>query len=386
MLHIGRTVCSYWFFAYRAAILKANQKKHILDIVEFFTNLATSGVKILVLVVYRDFVLYTATVIFFNIVQNFVNAYIVKRKYPQFFEKEEEKLSRKEVIDMIKDCGALFVYKVNNVVVKATDNIVISAFIGLGYVGLYSNYALFYTTARTLFDKVYAAVKASMGNLFATESVEKQYRFFQIMNFISVVLFGTACCEVAVCADELIDVWVGSDYIVGGMFALLIGIEIFFHGLRINLGQIRNVSGVFQQMWFRPVLGIFINLGVLIGLVQICGLHGVIIGTIVSDVTTNFLIDPKVIHKYSFHDYKPVSEYYITNLGYILVLAVITAFNMWISKLFFVGNGWASVITHGIIVAITVPTAFIAIYWKSQECQYLVAQSKNIIKKVKSRK
>jgi O-antigen/teichoic acid export membrane protein len=286
---------------------------------------------------------------------------------------------------MIKDCGALFVYKVNNVVVKATDNIVISAFIGLGEVGLYSNYLLFYTTARTLFDKAYAAVKASMGNLFATESVEKKYRFFQIMNYISVVLFGTACCGVAVCADELITVWVGTDYVVGSMFALLIGIEIFFHGLRINLGQIRNVSGVFRQMWFRPVLGIVINVGVSIGLVQVCGLHGVIIGTIVSDLLTNFLIDPKVIHKYSFQNYKPVSEYYRKNLGYLMVLAVVTAANMWIGSWFFVGHGWYSVIVHGFLAAVTVPATFMLIYWKSEECKYLVNQGGKVLKKLVKR-
>lgn len=385
LLHIARSVCSYWFFAYRAAILKANQKRYIIDVVEFFVNLATSGIKIIVLVVFKNFVLYTASVIVSNITENFITAYITKRRYPQFFEKEKENLPRNEIVEMIKDCGALFVYKLNHVVVKSTDNIVISSFIGLEAVGMYSNYLLFYTTFQTLFDKVDAAVKASMGNLFATESVEKQYRFFQIMNYISVLLFGTACSGVAVCADELITAWVGPDYVVGGMFATLIGIEIFSHGLRINLGQIRNVSGVFQQMWFRPALGIVVNLGVSIALVQVCGIHGVIIGTIVSDITTNFMIDPTVIHKYSFKNYKPVSVYYLQILGYGLVLSAVTALDLWISNVFFVGHGWLSVIVHGVIVSVTVPGAFIAIYWNSHECQYLLALIKRILQTVKKR-
>ena len=382
LLHIARSVCSYWFFAYRSAILKANQEKYILDIVEFFTNIITNGVKILVLLVFRDFVLYTSTVIVSNILQNLISACISKRKYPQFFAKEADSLSKAEIIDMIKDCGALFVYKLNHVVVKSTDNIVISSFIGLGAVGIYSNYYLFYTTSQTLFDKVYAAVKASMGNLFATESLEKQYKFFQIMNYISVLLFGTACCIVAVCGDELIDAWIGKEYIVGNYFALLIGIEIFFHGLRINLGQIRNVSGVFQQMWFRPVLGIIVNLGVSITLVQVCGLHGVIIGTIVADITTNFLIDPRVIHKYSFKNYKPVSEYYAKNTGYFLVLATNLIFNMWLSKVLFAGHGWWSVIFHALVVAVTVPGSYMLLYRNSEEYKYLISQWKHLRGKI----
>ena len=382
MLHITRTICSYWFFAYRSAIMKANQKKYILDIVDYGITIANSIVEILVLVLYKDFVLYTATVIVFNILRNFVDAVIAKRHYPQFFTKENDSLSREEVVGMLKDCGALFVYKLNNVVIKATDNTVISAFIGLATVGLYSNYLLFYTTIKSLFDRVYTAVKASMGNLFATETVEKKYTFFQVMNFISVILFGTAGVGVAVCADELITVWVGADYVIAKPFAILVGIEILFHGLKINLGQIRNVSGIFQQMWFRPILGVIINIGVSIGLVHVCGIYGVIIGTIVADILTNFLVDPSVIHKYSFDNYKPVSEYYKKNILYIAILSVVCAIEIWLCRTFFLGHGWLSVIVHALIVTVTVPSVFILIYRNSHECRYLISLSRNVLKKI----
>ena len=382
VLYILQTVSSYLFFAYRSGIMKANQKKYILDIADYSISIVNNIVQILVLVYLKSFVLYTATLIGFNILKNLINAVIAQRYYPQFFRKESDSLSKEEVIDMLKDCGALFTYKVNNVVVKATDNTVISAFIGIMAVGLYSNYLLFYTTIKSFFDKIYSAVKASMGNLFATESMEKRYSFFQIMNFISILLFGTAGVGVSVCADELISVWVGGDYVIVQPFALLVGTEILFHGLKINLGQIRSVSGIFRQMWLRPILGIIINLGVSICLVHVCGIYGVIIGTIVADVLTNFMVDPVVIHKYSFQYYKPVSEYYKKNLIYFVILAVLCAADMWLCGVFFIGHGWFSVIVHAAIVAVTVPSAFIVLFWKSHECKYLVQLAKRILGKV----
>ena len=179
VLYILRTVSSYLFFAYRSAVVKADQKKYILDLAEFIVTIIENLVQITILIYIRDFVIYTAVLIFFSILRNLINSVIAKKLYPDVFIPENENLSKEEVLGMIKDCGALFVYRVNNVVAKATDNTVISAFIGLSSVGLYSNYLLFYTTINGLLDKIYTAIKASMGNLFAIESVEKNINFLR---------------------------------------------------------------------------------------------------------------------------------------------------------------------------------------------------------------
>ena len=60
------------------------------------------------------------------------------------------------------DCRALFLYKLNTVVLKSTDNIVLSMFLGLDKVALYSNYYIFYTTIQTLFAKIYNSISHSL--------------------------------------------------------------------------------------------------------------------------------------------------------------------------------------------------------------------------------
>ena len=385
MLHVLRTVSSYLLFAYRSAVLKADQRKYVTDIAGFGITILTNIAKIIVLYVWKDFVLYTATVIVFNILQNLVNAILAKHYYPSIFIKEEDNLSKEEVVGLIKDCGALFAFRFNGVVLKVTDNLVISAFINLQTVGLYSNYTMFYNAILSLFNKIYSSVKASMGNLFVTESLEKRYNFFQLMNYLSILLFGTAGVGIAVCADELICVWIGKDYIIPQPLSILIGIEIFVYGLKLNLNQIRDVSGVFRQMWFRPVLGVIINIVVSISLVFVCGIYGVIIGTIAADFLTIFLIDPRVIHKYAFKNYRPVSEYYKKNAKYLLVLICVGLIDFWICSTILVGQGWLSVILHAFIVALTIPASFILVYWKSHECIYLRKVAWRIFGKVRKR-
>lgn len=386
ILFLLQSVSSYLFFAYRSAIMKANQKKYILDVAGYVITVLTNVVQILVLIFLKDFIIYTATVIVFNILQNLLFAWITQRRYPEYFIKEPDSLSRAEVKDLFKDVGALFLFKVNATVLKATDNMVIGGFLGLEVVGLYSNYLLIFTTIRAFLRKLYSAVKASTGNLFAVESIEKKYLFFNTMNFLTIVFYGMAAVGIAVCANELINVWIGPDYLIAQPFPFLIGIEILISGFKQNMSQIRTVTGVFQQMWYRPLLGIFINIGVSIALVQVMGIYGVIIGTLTADMLTSFIVDPKLIYQYSFENYRPVREFYIQLMIYVAILFGIYVLDFWICSVFLTGYGWISVIVHILIVAISVPAIFILIYRKSAECRYLLSIIRNLARKRKGKK
>jgi O-antigen/teichoic acid export membrane protein len=372
LLYLMQSVSSYLFFASRSAIVRADQKEYILNIANYAVELASSICQIILLVVWQSFIAYTACAVLFNIVKNLVEAAIAKYFYGYAFVKEKEQLSIAEVKDIFKDLGALFVYKVNGVVLTATDNLVLSAFIGLSIVGMYSNYLMFYNTVKALLNNLYSAVKASMGNLFATGSVQQKCDFFEIMNFASALMYGTACVGVAIEADELIICWIGRDYVIPQPFSVLMGIEILFAGLKINLGQIRNVSGAFRQMWFRPILGMLINLVVSIATVQKWGIYGVLIGTITADFTTNFMVDPRIIYKYSLENYKPVAEYYIRNAGYGIVLTVTGILDAFICNNIMMGMGWLSVIVHCMICAVSVPVAFYIVFHNRDECKYLI--------------
>lgn len=385
ILYLLQSVSSYLFFAYKSAIVKADQKEYLLNIASYVVTIITNIFQIVILIVWKNFLLYTASLVLSNIFQNVIYAIIAERYYPKAFKKEEENLSLSEVKEIFKDISALFLYKVNGVVLKATDNMVLSAFIGVAIVGIYSNYLMFYSTIKSLLGKVYSAVKASMGNLFAVGNNEQCYRMFEVMNFLTAILYGTACVGVAVEANELIVCWIGEEYIIPQPFSVLLGIEILFVGLKTNLGQIRNVSGAFRQMWFRPLLGIIINLVVSIISVNFWGIYGVLLGTIVADLTTNFLVDPFIIHKHSFHNYKPVSEYYIRNVKYAVLLLVVGFVDMLICSNFLVGYGWISVIVHCLICGISVLGSFYVVFRKQYECMYMIGLITGMTKKVTAR-
>ncbi|MDE7271088.1 MAG: hypothetical protein K2N81_11525 [Acetatifactor sp.] len=372
IIYLLQSVSSYLFFAYRSAIVKADQKSYILNVVSGLVDIVLSFVQIAILLIWHNYIVYIMALIGFNIIRNLISARIATAKYPNYFAGEADTLSRQEIKEIFKDCSALFVFKVDNVIVKATDNLVLSSFRGLAMVGEYSTYLLIYTSLKGILNRMHDAVKASMGNLFAVEDIEHKYFFFETTNFITMILYGTAGGGIAIMSNELIGCWLGADYVIPQPLPLLIGIELLFVGIKINLNQIRNICGVFQQMWYRPLIGIVINLVVSVVGVFVWGINGVVLGTIMSLIFANFTVDPTVIHKYCFEGYQSVSRYYRRNFGYMAVLAVACAIAMWLCSHVFVGHGWFSVIVHSLICGILIPVAFFLVYRRTEECRYLI--------------
>ncbi len=381
MIYLLQSVSSYLFFAYRSVIVKADQKSYIFNMITGLVDVFMSAVQIIILLVWRNYIAYIAALIGFNVLQNLIFAFIATRKYPGCFKGETDKLSKQEIKGIMKDCSALFVFRMDNVIVKATDNLVLSSFHGLTMVGEYSSYLLLYSTLKGILSRMYEAVKASMGNYFAVEEMEKKYSFFEITNFVTMILYGTAGIGIAVVSNEMITCWLGVDYVIPQPLPVLIGIELLFVGIKMNLNQIRNINGVFRQMWYRPLIGIVINLAVSIVGAWIWGINGVVLGTILSLVCANFTVDPSVIHKHCFNGYRPVSRYYKRNFGYMTVLVFSCAVAMWLSKNVFVGYGWLSVIVHSIICGALVPLAFLLVYHRTAECKYLIRKIQLLAKR-----
>lgn len=382
LLFLGQSVVSYFFFAYRNCVFAADQKQYIVNAVNMVTSIVTAVVQIVVLYLWHDFIIYLLVGIVDSILKNVVIAVMTYRQYPNYFMKEPDSLPKEEVKSMFKDCGALLVYKINQVINKSSGNLILSTFIGLAIVGVYSNYLLIYVTMKTFLSQIMSSFKASLGNLYAVSSVETKYFFFQVTNFVTIIIVGTMAVSVACVCDEFIYVWLGEDFIIPQPFAFLLAIELLLHGLVVNFGQIRNIAGLFRQMWIRPVISLALNLTVTLFLVKIIGVYAIQIGIIVSLLVT-FAADPVVIHRYGFKNYRTVASYYLRNARYVIVLVLSGTIAYVICRHTAWGYGWISVIFHGLLCASIVPLTIVLLFNRTPEFNYL---SNKIVSVIKNRK
>lgn len=372
-LFLFKSVSSYLFFAYRSTIVRADQKEYILTVVGYAITIATTILQIISLVLWRDFIIYLVIAIVMVLVQNIVYAIISHKRYPYISGKPEEKISKAEVKETFKDCFALMLYRVNAIVLKSTDNIILSVFMGLGAIGLYSNYYIFYTTIRSLLNKIFGPLVHSIGNLHTTKRVDHEYLIFKTTIFASIVFGATAGVGIFVVADEFINTWIGARWVIAQPFSLLMGLELFTLSLCGTLGKFRNALGLFQQAKYRPIFSALVNIVASAVLVKFMGISGVVLGTIISYLTTYLVFDPVILHKHGFGGKYSVKNFYFSVVSNLVVISLAGFGLKLLCENILCGLGWFSVISHAAICGVTIPLVLFLVNWKKSEMQYLVS-------------
>ncbi|MDP4132481.1 MAG: hypothetical protein Q8882_00525 [Bacillota bacterium] len=378
-LYLIRTVFSYLFFAYKTSLLTASQQEYKLTIISTVFAVISNLAQIAVLVLFKNFTLYVFIVILITILQNFVGARQTDKEYPFIKEKVDDKLTKEERKEIFKNCYALVIYNINEVVVNATDNIVLSTFIGLEIVGMYSNYVILYGAIKDILQKLYNAMIPSIGNLHAEGDVEHEHKLFNSLNFMTSFLFGIGAVGFAVVGNELIHIWIGDKYIIDQSFAVIMAVNLYITGMDKILSVFRNAMGLFQQAKYRPLAGIIINLVFSIIAVRYMGVHGVVLGTIVANVTTFMWYDPYIIYREVFK--RSAWEYYKKNIQYGLLVIACGVLSYYICNLIG-GINLGYLLLHSIICVIITGGAFYAIYGRTEDFKYIINMAKHVLKKI----
>jgi len=371
LIYLFQSVSSYLFFAHRSVIIKADQKEYIINLVNTVTIILQNVFQIVTLVLFKNFIIYVLIQIFFVVLQNLIAAVIAKRRYSYINNKIETKIDREEVKTIFKDCKAVFIYRINRVILKSTDNIILSAVLGLKAVALYSNYYVFYTMINGFFTRMNTAIIHSIGNLHTEKNTQHEYRIFKVLFLIMSIIGATVAVGVSLCGDELIIAWIGDAWTIQQPFSLLLGIELFFLCLQYFLSKYRNAVGLFQQLQMLPIIGSVVNIVMSVILVRTLGISGVILGTIIAEAIVFMIIDPYIIYKHGFNNNYSLRGFYFFLLRQILSATVAYFASSFLCSHIVICNGWISVAVHAFVCGCLTPLVMILFNIRGEETKYL---------------
>ena len=270
-------------------------------------------------------------------------------------------------------------HKIGSIVVVGTDNILISKFIGVIQVGLYSNYQLIINALNTVFGLAFQSVTASIGNLGATENSKKNKFIFECINLIGFWIYAFSSICLINLFNPFINIWLGREYLFSMPIVLIIIISFYLSGMRKSVLTFRDALGLFWHDRYKAIFEAGINLVASIILAQYIGIAGIFIGTIISTLTTCFWIEPYILFKYGFED--SVKSYFKKYGFYTINMIIVGVLTWFISSIFsdysilgFIGK---------LVVCIIVPnTLFLIIFWRTKEFQYLIVIVKPMIYKL----
>jgi len=318
LIYLFNTVSTY-FVVYKYSLINAEQKNYIQSNIQVITTMVTTAFQIIVLLVFKNFLLYLLTASVIQLVQKiFINVYLNKM-YPFLLDKNVKKLSKEESAPIKQNIKALIFHKIGDMSVHQTDNILISAFINITTVGLVSNYLLIITSIDGFISIIFNSIISSFGNLIATEDLEKQYKYFKIYRFIGFWVYGFATIAFIILLNPFIELWIGSKMVIANIVVYLIIVDYYFKGERIIVNNFKTAAGVFDPDKYISIIQAIVNLVLSIVLVKLIGLPGIYIGTIVQGLISNFS-RPFIVYKEIFH--KSAKEYYKDSILYIAILMI----------------------------------------------------------------
>lgn len=324
MLFVIQSASSY-FFAYKQSLLTASQKEYVCSLVRQGFNILMNVLQIVFLLITKQYVAYLLVSIATNLGSNVVISIITDRKYKYLKRYKKEKLAKDETRGMLKNVSSMMLHKVGNTVINSTDNILISSMVGVIYTGLYSNYLLIMNVVTQVVTIVLNAMSASIGDFNARKTVAERKELFDAMRMFSYWIFGMSAICFCCLYQPTIELWLGSEFLLSYDVVVIISVNFFINGIIRIPSTFCDVSGLYTKTKLKPILMAVINLAVSFVCLNLWGLVGVFIGTLVSYIAIAIWIDPYYLYREEFK--LSLARYFLSlviNVGLVGAVGLIT--------------------------------------------------------------
>ena len=315
LLFLAETCLSYTF-SYKRSMLYADQKEFLIKLVHVIYVFGANAGQIIILLTLKDYILVLVLKIFFKVLDNLIICAIVNRKYPYIKEKQVQPLDDGIKHNIMTNVKALFVHRIAGVVVDGSDNLILSVAKGIVSAGLYTNYSLIINNLKTLIVTFFRSITASFGNLLIKDR-ERAYQVFEVIFFADFWVFTFASTSLLNMMDPFISIWVGAEKILPKLVEYTLVLNFYIQGMRQACAITREAAGIYKNDRFVPFVEAFINLVVSIWLVNIFGIAGIFMGTIISTLCTVFISVPYIAFTHVLH--QPLHLYYIRYAFYFVI-------------------------------------------------------------------
>lgn len=359
ILFLSQSVSSY-FFTYKQIILVADQRGDLVAIYNTISTLIKSIVQIGVLYITHDYQTVLFCSIFIGILLNCLFSIYIDGIYKEIFAYKIPIASglKKEIFH---DLRATLCHKIGGVISTSTDNLVLSAFVGLGKLGIYSNYILIIDAVKKIIIQALGNFTASVGNAFIHMNSEQYYEFYEKMLVINFFFTDVTSICILFMINPFIELWQGKDMVFSFGEVMVIIICYYINTIRLINISFTNATGLYTKDMLRPIMEDIINLVISILLVINYGMIGVFIGTIISHILTVGWREPLILYRYSFK--RPVRRYwllYMKNLG-----VVVISFNFIRSIFSYNVSNYFQWIFHAVIIAVMTLGIIISFFYKN---------------------
>lgn len=367
---------------YKRTLIIADQKQYIVSSYSYGCAIAMNIIQTIVLLISGNYFLFLIVMIAFTLIENFLLTQKANSLYPFLKNQHKETFSKEMTSPIIKNIRAMLFHKVGHILVNGTDNILMARIVDLGSVGIYSNYLMITSALETAVKIMFGAITASIGNVGATEPNHIKKKIFNRVNFLSMWLFGFSSICLFCLLTPFITVWIGSEYCFPFVVEFAICLKFFIYGMRQPVIVTKNAFGLYWQDRYKAIAEAAINLIASILLGVHFGVFGILMGTIISSLTTNLWVEPLVLYREGLH--APVSGYFRDYGKFTLVTFVAGGITYKLCELVSLG-GVLGLLAKMLICTIVPNLIFTLCFFRRDEFSYFCQLLKTFLIRVKNK-
>lgn len=377
LLFVIDIVASY-FLSYKRSIIIANQKNYIITIIHIIYLVILNTFQIAILLISKNYYLYLIIKIIMRVAENIIITIKANQLYP-YLKNNQEQLDDTTKKDIITKVKALFFHKLGGFFVLGTDNIIISKFLGVITVGLYSNYYLIINSIKTIFTQVMNTLTPSIGNLLLEENKEKNYQVFKRLCFINFWITLVSGISLLIVMDSFITIWIGKKYLFSINVLFILVFDYYQKSMRNSYMAFKEAAGIYHEDRFVPLIESFINIVTSIILLHYFKLAGVFMGTIISSLVLWGYSYPKYVYKKLFG--RSYLAYFKETTFYLVLFTITLYISYNLKNLINIENIYLSLFNN-VMISILVPNIImLLLFYKSDNFKYYINMLKSIRKR-----
>ncbi|MDW7657500.1 MAG: polysaccharide biosynthesis C-terminal domain-containing protein [Bacillota bacterium] len=312
LLNLMANAVNYFFITF-SIIYNINQKKYKTNLVTQALVITRSVIEIVLLTVGGDLIAITTLGLGFNLLIQVIIRWMAKREFPGLDVNVKDK-----DFSIRQDVKHILPLKITSLIGNNIDIIVISSFLGLGHVAVYTAYNYIVNTFRNIMNKFSDAALSSIGNLTVSDDKD-DYAFFREYNSFIFFVSGILCVPLFLVLNPFIRLWVGETMMVSELTVFLFVAILFTAIIRAPAGSYITVYGLFKETKPAAYIEMLINLMLTLVLVHFFGITGVLAATVVAYLVSDpFRISPLYRVKFKC---SPLL-YYLEYLKYVALITV----------------------------------------------------------------
>lgn len=377
ILFLLNTALSY-FFVYKKSIIIADQKNYIILFYQQIFKILQVLCQIVILYMTKNYIVFLLIQIIFTLSENIYMSKKADYIYPFLKEKNIQKLDTKEKKIIFSNVVALFFYKFGSVILNGTDNIIISAIVGVTAVAINSNYMMIISAITTIVSQFLNGFTATIGNINAIGDEKSKESTFNKIFFISSWIYGFGSIGLLLFLNETITLWIGSKFIFNNLIVFCMILHFYVNGVHFAAYTYRVTMGFFVQGRWTPLIAAILNIILSLWLGNVIGIAGIFLATSIARCFTTGIVDPILIYKKGFN--KNPIKYYLKYLLFVLIFIALYILLKFITS-YIIIDGIIGLIIKVMLVSILFNLSMFIIFYKNREFKEIRNIILDIIKK-----